>query len=42
MAREPLVGYFRINDPENFARAVVAMLGARVRSEGAIIRLSRN
>jgi len=41
LAREPLVGYFRTNDPENFARAVAAMMGGHVRSEGRTIRIER-
>jgi len=41
LAREPLVGYFRTDDPENFARAVASMMGARARSDGRTIRLSR-
>lgn len=41
LAREPLVGYFRTNDPENFARAVASMVGARVTEDGQTIRLRR-
>jgi transmembrane sensor len=41
LGREPLVGYFRTDDPENFARAVASMMGARARSDGLTIRLSR-
>lgn len=41
LAREPLVGYFRATDPENFARAAASMLGARVRDEGGTIHLER-
>ena len=41
LGREPLVGYFRTNDPENFARAVASMVGAHVQSDGRIIHLDR-
>lgn len=41
LAREPLVGYFRTDQPENFGRAVAAMVGARIEVEGDTIRLSR-
>ncbi len=41
LGREPLVGYFRTNEPENFGRAVAAMLGARVIDEGETLRLDR-
>lgn len=41
LAREPLVGYFRANEPENFARAVADMMGARATSDGTTIRLDR-
>jgi transmembrane sensor len=41
LAREPLVGYFRTNEPENFGRAVAGMMGARVVEEGDTIRLAR-
>jgi transmembrane sensor len=41
LAREPLIGYFRTNDPETFARAVADMFDAEVRAEGQTIRLSR-
>jgi transmembrane sensor len=41
LAREPLVGYFRTNEPENFGRAVAGMLGAQAIEEGDTIHLSR-
>lgn len=41
LAREPLVGYFRTNDPENFARAVASMMNARVSESGQTIHLDR-
>lgn len=41
LGREPLVGYFRTDQPENFGRAVANMVGARVEIEGDTIRLSR-
>lgn len=41
LAREPLVGYFRTDQPENFGRAVAAMVGAKFKVEGDTIRLSR-
>jgi transmembrane sensor len=41
LGAEPLVGYFRTDQPENFGRAVAAMVGARVEVEGETIRLSR-
>jgi transmembrane sensor len=41
LGREPLVGYFRTDQPENFGRAVATLLGARVAIEGETIRLSR-
>jgi transmembrane sensor len=41
LAEKPLVGYFRTDQPENFARAVATMLDARLRLEGDTIRLSR-
>ena len=42
LAREPLVGYFRTSEPENFSRAAAHMLGARVVDEGETIRLTRS
>lgn len=41
LGSEPLVGYFRTDQPENFGRAVATMVGARVEVEGDTIRLSR-
>lgn len=41
LGREPLVGYFRTDQPENFGRAVANMVGARVKIDGDTIRLSR-
>lgn len=41
LAREPLVGYFRVNEPDNFAQAVAEMMGARATSDGMTIRLDR-
>lgn len=38
---EPLVGYFRTTEPENFARTVAAMLGARVVTQGNTIRIEK-
>jgi transmembrane sensor len=41
LAKEPLVGYFRTNEPENFGRAVAGLMGARVIEQGDTIRLVR-
>ena len=41
LGREPLVGYFRVDQPEAFARAVASTLGARVRVAGETIHLER-
>jgi transmembrane sensor len=41
LAREPLVGYFRTNEPENFGKAVAGMLGAQVTEDGNTIHLAR-
>jgi transmembrane sensor len=41
LGREPLVGYFRTDQPENFGRTVAGMVGAKVVVEGDTIRLSR-
>lgn len=41
LAREPLVGYFRTDDPENFGRAVAGMMDAHVVEEGNVIRITR-
>jgi transmembrane sensor len=40
LGREPLVGYFRVDQPEGFARAIGATMGANVRIQGDTIRLS--
>lgn len=42
LARERFVGLFRTNEPESFAAAVAATIGARVSEDGGIIRLSRD
>jgi transmembrane sensor len=41
LGAEPLVGYFRTTEPENFARAVAGMTGAKVVVEGDVIRIER-
>ena len=41
LGRKTLVGYFRIDQPENFARAVASIEDAEVVVEGETIRLSR-
>jgi transmembrane sensor len=41
LGQESLVGYFRTSEPENFGRAVAAMLGARVIDDGSKIRLQK-
>lgn len=41
LGREPLVGYFRTDQPENFGRAVASMVGARIEVEGETIRMMR-
>lgn len=41
LGREALVGYFRTEQPEIFARAAGAMLDADVRIEGDVIHLTR-
>lgn len=41
LGAEPLVGYFRTTEPENFGRAVAAMTGAKVVVEGDVIRLEK-
>jgi len=41
LAGEPLVGYFRTGDPETFAEAAASLTGARVETEGAVIRIRR-
>jgi transmembrane sensor len=40
LGRETLVGYFQTEQPEKFARAAAAMLGADIEIEGDTIRLS--
>lgn len=42
LAREPLVGYFRTGEPENFARAVADMIGAKAAEQGDTIRITRS
>ncbi len=39
LGREPLVGYFRTNEPEKFTSAVAALINARVIDDGARIHL---
>lgn len=41
LGREPMVGYFRADQPEDFARAAASLTGARVEIEGDEVRLSR-
>lgn len=41
LGREPLVGYFRTDQPENFSRAVAAMVGGKVVVDGDTIRITR-
>jgi transmembrane sensor len=41
LGREPLVGFFRTDQPEDFGRTVAAMVGARVQVDPETIRLSR-
>jgi len=41
LGREPLVGYFRATEPDNFSHAVAGLVGARVRDDGNVIHLSR-
>jgi transmembrane sensor len=41
LGTEQLVGYFRTTEPENFGRAVSSMIGARVVTEGDVIRIER-
>lgn len=41
LAREPITGLFAANDPQGFARAIAASLGARVDTDGNVIRLTR-
>jgi len=42
LARERFVGLFRTNEPESFAAAVAATIGATVSEDDKIIRLSRD
>ncbi len=42
LARERFVGLFRTNEPESFAAAVAATIGAKVREDDKVIRLSRD
>jgi transmembrane sensor len=41
LREEPLVGYFRTTEPENFARAVASMIDAHVVTEGDTIRIEK-
>lgn len=41
LGREPLVGYFRTDKPEDFARAIASMTGANIDIQGDEIRLTR-
>lgn len=41
LGREPLVGYFRTNEPAHFGMAVSALVGARMTDDGDVIHLSR-
>ena len=41
LAREPLAGYFRTNEPTNFGHAVSALLGARVIEDGNTIHINK-
>ena len=41
LAREPLVGFFRANEPDSFARAVSPMIGATATEEGDRIVIAR-
>jgi transmembrane sensor len=41
LAREPLVGYFRTNEPANFGHAVSALVGAQIIDDGSTIHLAR-
>ena len=42
LAQERFVGLFRTNEPESFAAAVAATIGAKVREDDRTIRLSRD
>lgn len=39
LGRTPIVGYFRVDEPDDFARSAAALIGAQVHAEGATIRL---
>lgn len=41
LAREPFVGYFKINDPKTFAEAAASLTGARIEEGSGRIRLIR-
>jgi transmembrane sensor len=41
LAREPITGLFAANDPRGFARTAAASLGARVETDGNVVRLRR-
>lgn len=41
LAAEPLVGYFKTNDPQTFAEAAASLTGARVETAGSTIRILR-
>ena len=42
LAREPLVGFFKANQPETFARAVSRMIGAKATVQGDQIVITRH
>lgn len=42
LARERFVGLFRTNEPESFAAAVAATIGAKISEDDKVIRLSRD
>lgn len=41
LGREPLVGYFRTNEPANFGHAVTTLVGAQMIDDGNVIHLTR-
>lgn len=41
LSAEPLVGYFKTNDPATFAEAAASLTGARVETSGSTIRILR-
>lgn len=41
LAHEPLVGYFRTNEPANFSHAVAGLIGARVTEDGNTIHIGK-